>query len=76
MNIVGIDDAFGPSITDPTCNAIIVSTETVGGALAVNKRRAKAGLSALAVLVRCCCAQTLHARATPLLIDANVHERR
>jgi hypothetical protein len=43
-------DPFGPSIVEAELHCIIVSTETMSGGLAVNKRRAAKGMSELAVL--------------------------
>lgn len=39
-NMVPINDPFGPPITHPDFDCIVVSRETVRGAEAINKRRA------------------------------------
>ena len=50
-DIVPIQDPFGPSIVDARLTCIVVSRETEAGGAAVNRRRAEAGLPALAVRV-------------------------
>ena len=50
FNVVLIDDPFGPTITEPEFDAIVVSTETLSGGVAVNRERAKRGLGRLAVV--------------------------
>lgn len=47
LNIVPINDAFGPSIVDAGLTAIIASKETMKGAAAVNAERFKRGLGQL-----------------------------
>jgi pantetheine-phosphate adenylyltransferase len=42
-----IHDPMGPSVTDPTMGAIVVSSETASGADAINRKRAASGLSLL-----------------------------
>jgi dephospho-CoA kinase len=49
--IVPIEDPFGPSITDPELQCIVVSTETLKGAESVNRRRVANNLSELGVQV-------------------------
>ena len=46
-----ITDPFGPTITEPDYDAIIVSSETAGGGEAVNTKRAERGFRPLQVLV-------------------------
>lgn len=43
-------DAWGPAITDPDIEAIVVSPETLSGATAINDKRKEAGMKLLAVL--------------------------
>lgn len=53
-------DAFGPTITNRNMEAIIVSSETVGGALKVNSIRKEKGFEPLAIyVVRRCHTATL-----------------
>jgi phosphopantetheine adenylyltransferase/dephospho-CoA kinase len=47
--IVPIDDPFGPSITDPDLQCIVVSKETERGGQSVNKRRVERGLNSIHV---------------------------
>ncbi len=49
--IVPIDDAYGPSTTDNTYDAIVVSTETEQVAKKINSLRTKQGISPLAIIV-------------------------
>ena len=49
--MVGISDAFGPSIVDTDLSAIIGSVETEKGTAAVNRRRKENGLNALDVFL-------------------------
>ena len=51
MEIVKITDAFGPSVTDPDLDCIIVSQETKRGGDKVNEVRVEKGLDALHVHV-------------------------
>eukprot|EP00947_MAST-08B_sp_MAST-8B-sp1_P004487 g4487.t1 len=50
VNLVTIDDPFGPSIVVPDLEAIVVSTETLRGGQMVNDRRIAAGLKPLAIV--------------------------
>ena len=47
--IVPIDDPFGPSITDPNLQCIVVSKETERGGQSVNKRRVEKGMNSIHV---------------------------
>jgi pantetheine-phosphate adenylyltransferase len=51
LSVVEIDDPFGPSIVDPELQAIVVSSETVPGGRAVNRRRVAAGMEPLTIVV-------------------------
>ncbi|CAG8450355.1 12658_t:CDS:2 [Acaulospora morrowiae] len=46
-----IYDPYGPTITDPDVEALIVSKETVSGADSINEERRKRGLNPLEILV-------------------------
>nr|XP_009672461.1 PREDICTED: bifunctional coenzyme A synthase [Struthio camelus australis] len=48
-DIVPLQDPYGPSITDPELQCIVVSEETRRGGEAVNKKRLENGLSELAL---------------------------
>lgn len=48
---VEITDPYGPTITDKTIEAIVVSSETIAGALKINDIRRRSGMSPLTVLV-------------------------
>ncbi|CAM2108757.1 unnamed protein product [Caretta caretta] len=48
-DIVPLVDPYGPSITDPDLECIVVSEETRKGGVAVNKKRLENGLSELAL---------------------------
>jgi len=50
-NIVPINDPFGPPITEPNFDCIVVSRETVRGGDAINKRRLAQGMHELTVEV-------------------------
>lgn len=43
-------DAYGPAITDPSIEGIVVSPETATGASSINQRRHEAGMAPLDVL--------------------------
>jgi cytidyltransferase-like protein len=49
--IVEIKDPFGPTITDPTLDALILSSETISGAKAINDKRIEKGMKRLTCLV-------------------------
>ena len=49
--IVPINDSYGPSITDTTYDAIVVSTETEKVAKEINLLRIKRGIPSLAIIV-------------------------
>ena len=49
--MVPIQDVYGPTATDPTIEALVVSDETVAGGQAINALRAGKGLVKLAVWV-------------------------
>ncbi|KAL8934046.1 MAG: hypothetical protein Q9216_006098 [Gyalolechia sp. 2 TL-2023] len=49
VHYVEIFDAFGPTITDETISALVLSAETRAGGRAVNEKRAEKGWSALDV---------------------------
>jgi pantetheine-phosphate adenylyltransferase len=51
VDIVPISDAFGPTVTDPELEAIIVSSETLRGAHAINAVRATKGFKPLQAIV-------------------------
>jgi len=44
-------DPYGPTITDPTIEAIVVSSETVAGGIKINELRAEKGMNPLKILV-------------------------
>ena len=48
---VELADPFGPTITEASIEAIVVSSETVAGAHAINTKRKEAGLAPIATLV-------------------------
>ncbi|EQC33268.1 hypothetical protein SDRG_09250 [Saprolegnia diclina VS20] len=50
-DIMTIDDPFGPAISSPQITGIVVSTETVPGAVKINEIRAERGLSPLKIYV-------------------------
>lgn len=47
--VVPINDPFGPTITDPDLDLIVVSAETMKGGAMVNEARKKAGMKELKV---------------------------
>ncbi|KDO31223.1 hypothetical protein SPRG_03841 [Saprolegnia parasitica CBS 223.65] len=50
-DVMTIDDPFGPAISSPQITGIVVSTETVPGAVKINEIRAERGLSPLQIYV-------------------------
>jgi phosphopantetheine adenylyltransferase len=50
-SLVELADPFGPTITNPDIEAIVVSSETIPGAVKINKLRAEKGMKPLKVLV-------------------------
>lgn len=50
-DIVPLSDAFGPAASSGLIDGIVVSEETEGGALEINKRRMVCGLPSLGVVV-------------------------
>ncbi len=51
LNIVEINDPFGPAITDPQLEAIVVSSETITGGFKINQIREQQGMNLLKVFV-------------------------
>jgi phosphopantetheine adenylyltransferase len=51
LNLVRLAEPFGPTITDPEIEAIVVSSETIRGAFKINSIRVRNGMKPLAVLV-------------------------
>jgi cytidyltransferase-like protein len=51
LNIVELFDPYGPTITDPSFEGIVVSSETLIGAKMINKLRQERGFQKLAILV-------------------------
>jgi cytidyltransferase-like protein len=51
LNLAQLADPFGPAITDPEIEAIVVSSETIRGAFKINAIRVEKGMKPLAVLV-------------------------
>jgi phosphopantetheine adenylyltransferase len=49
--ILELSDPYGPTITDPSIDAIVVSSETVSGANKINQLRAEKGMLPLVILV-------------------------
>ena len=49
--VVPLYDAYGPAVSSRRIDGIVVSEETVGGALEINERREACGLPALGVVV-------------------------
>ncbi|KAF9246458.1 hypothetical protein BU15DRAFT_70545 [Melanogaster broomeanus] len=50
-DLVNIQDVYGPTGTDPDIQALVVSKETLAGAAAIHKERARKGLPALQTFV-------------------------
>jgi phosphopantetheine adenylyltransferase len=51
LNIVELFDPYGPTITDPSFEGIVVSSETLIGAEMINKLRQEKGFRKLDILV-------------------------
>ena len=51
VNVFQLADPFGPTITDPSIEALVVSSETLGGVRKINELRRDKGFAALAGLV-------------------------
>lgn len=51
LQMVELQEPFGPAITDPDIQAIVVSSETIRGAFKINAIRVEKGMKPLAVLV-------------------------
>ena len=51
LDIVELKDPFGPTISDPSLQAIVVSSETLVGAAGINKKRIESGMKPLAILM-------------------------
>jgi pantetheine-phosphate adenylyltransferase len=51
LNIVEINDPFGPAITDPLLEAIVVSSETITGGFKINQIREQQGMNLLKIYV-------------------------
>jgi cytidyltransferase-like protein len=51
LNIVELHDPYGPTITEPSFEAIVVSSETLMGANMINKLRQEKGYPKLEILV-------------------------
>ena len=50
-DLVMLEDPFGPTVSDPDLEAIVVSSETIKGAFEINRRRAEKQMSPLSILV-------------------------
>lgn len=51
LRLVELTDPFGPTISDPSIEAIVVSSETLSGAHKINSIRRERGMAELTVLV-------------------------
>lgn len=51
INILSLSDIFGPTVTDPSINALVVSSETIAGAIKINEMRQKSQMKPLTILV-------------------------
>jgi len=51
LDMVELQDPYGPTITDPNVDALMVSSETTAGAFKINDIRKSKGMTALALLV-------------------------
>ena len=51
LDIIELQDPYGPTITDETIDAIVVSSETIVGAFKINEIREGKGFQPLNILV-------------------------
>lgn len=51
INIIELQDIFGPTITDHSIEALVVSSETIPGAYKINEIRQELGMSILDILI-------------------------
>ena len=51
LELPKLSDPYGPTISDPSIQAIVVSSETIIGAKKINELRCKKGMSPLSILV-------------------------
>ena len=51
FHLVELTDPFGPTLSDPKMEAIVVSSETIKNAVKINHLRKEKGMSPLALLV-------------------------
>lgn len=51
INVVTIDDPFGPAVSEPNLTGIVCSSETLKGASAINSEREKRGFKPLVPIV-------------------------
>jgi pantetheine-phosphate adenylyltransferase len=51
LHLCELSDPFGPTVTDPLIEALVVSSETIPGAYKINELRSQLGYPTLAILV-------------------------